>query len=194
MLCAAADSGLDTAFAAGIVPDYAVGDMDSIADPELLSRLPAERVFKMPRDKDLTDTELALELLREKGCDETILIGGSGGRLDHLLALRALFEGRNAPYLWIGSDSLAVGIGDGFPYRRIDLSHITEDGTISVFPCRTGSHRLFGTGFRWPIDGLAWDTGAYSLSNRKEGGECRMSIESGSFLVILNADSVFSLE
>ncbi len=192
-LCVAADSGLDTAIAAGIVPDYAVGDMDSLTDRSLLSRLREGRVITMPRDKDATDTELALGLLRDKGCAETVLIGGSGGRLDHILALRALFDGVNAPSVWVGEESLAVTLGARFPFRRIELSAIPEDEPISVFAVGAGPHALRGTGLRWPVDDLRWDSGAYSLSNRRDGTPCEIEAKAGSFIVILDSRAIYSL-
>jgi len=188
-VCVAADSGLEAALAAGIVPDYAVGDMDSISDQALLDRLPRDRVRRLPRDKDWTDTELALRLLEELGCHGKILIGGSGGRLDHLFALRALFERESPPSIWVGDESLVIGIGRGFPRMGIRLDSLDAESTISVFPCGTGPHRCVGRGLLWPVDRLDWDGGAFSLSNRSEGGACALDATEGSFLVILPADA-----
>ena len=90
-LFAAADSGLIAAENAGIKPDWIIGDMDSI-DKSRLDVYPAECIIKYEHDKDFSDTELAFSLLHEKGCKEIWIIGGGGGRIDHLFALRSLFE------------------------------------------------------------------------------------------------------
>ncbi|MDR3192027.1 MAG: thiamine diphosphokinase, partial [Treponema sp.] len=92
ILSVAADSGLMAAEGAGFRPDWIVGDMDSLDDPARLEKYPPERVLRYPGDKDFLDTELALSLLWEKGCTETWLLGGGGGRMDHLLGIRSLFE------------------------------------------------------------------------------------------------------
>jgi thiamine pyrophosphokinase len=91
-LLAAADSGLVAAEEAGLSPDWVLGDMDSLDNPARLGKYPSERVIRYPREKDFTDTELALALLKEKGCDEIWLAGGGGGRTDHLFAIFSLFE------------------------------------------------------------------------------------------------------
>ena len=57
----AADSGVELARAFSVKVDYAVGDFDSIEDPSLLNLLEKENVFSYDRDKDYTDTEIALE-------------------------------------------------------------------------------------------------------------------------------------
>lgn len=192
-LCVAADSGLETALDAGVMPDFVVGDMDSLADPSLLRRIPPERVIYACRDKDETDTELALALLASKGCDEKILIGGSGGRMDHLLALRSLFDRENPPDLWAGDESLVAGIGSLFSCKGIRFEKgwdeapglDSDHACFSLFPCGTGPHRLTSSGLRWPLDALDWDSGAYSLSNRLVGSGGELLAREGSFLAVL---------
>lgn len=73
----------------GIIPDLAVGDFDSLSgneQSELFGNV--EDVMKVLPEKDLTDTELALKVALERypQAEKYQLIGGTGGRLDHLLA------------------------------------------------------------------------------------------------------------
>lgn len=77
-----ADHGLDTALAAGVVPDMVVGDFDS-AECE-----PPEgvRVVRVQPEKDDTDTVLACEIAIAEGCDELRLYCALGGRPDHSFA------------------------------------------------------------------------------------------------------------
>lgn len=192
-LCVAADSGLETALRAGIRPDYVVGDMDSLSDTKLLSRFADDRVLRMSRDKDLTDTEAALQLLESRGCSEKILIGASGGRLDHVLAVRSLFDRPLPPTLWVGEESVAVGIGAPFPYREISPGKLDGVALISVFPCGSSPYEIRGIGLKWPIDRLDWAEGQYSLSNRCEEGPCVITALQGSFMVILAADARFTV-
>jgi thiamine pyrophosphokinase len=85
----AADSGVDRAEALGLRVDVAVGDFDSVTRGGLdrAERLGA-KVERHPEAKDATDLELALEaaLALEPQPDRLIVLGGHGGRLDHLLA------------------------------------------------------------------------------------------------------------
>jgi thiamine pyrophosphokinase len=86
ILCA--DSGLLHALGAGLIPHAVIGDMDSIAEAGFDRRLLPEGVLWItaPREKDLTDTALAMEYAVSQGCDEILVVGGLGGRFDHSLA------------------------------------------------------------------------------------------------------------
>ncbi|MCZ7527205.1 MAG: thiamine diphosphokinase [Acidimicrobiia bacterium] len=83
----AADSGLEQAGALGLVADVVVGDLDSV-DPAVLdaARDGGVDVEVHPVDKDRTDLELALRAARDRGATEIVVVGGDGGRHDHLLA------------------------------------------------------------------------------------------------------------
>lgn len=83
----AADSGLHHAEALGLNVDLVVGDFDSVS-PEALARAEQAgvQVERHSAAKDATDLELALLAARERGCREAIVVGGGGGRLDHLIA------------------------------------------------------------------------------------------------------------
>ena len=83
----AADSGVDHALALGLRIDHAVGDFDS-ASPEgvAAARDGGAAVHRHPTAKDATDLELALDLALTCGPRRIHVLGGHGGRLDHLLA------------------------------------------------------------------------------------------------------------
>jgi thiamine pyrophosphokinase len=176
-LIAAADSGLIAAEAAGFSPDWIIGDMDSLDDDKRLEKYPAEKVIRFPVDKDYTDTELAFSLLREKGCDEVWLFGGGGGRLDHLLAIRSLFERDPYPSRWItaAEDVRCIQAPEEF-HAHSDL--------ISVFPLGIGPWKAFSRGLKWPLDGLSWDRGFFGVSNLAPEGEFSIRAEAGRFLII----------
>ncbi|MGC9311976.1 MAG: thiamine diphosphokinase, partial [Sediminispirochaetaceae bacterium] len=96
----AADSGFDYAWNNGIDIDYVVGDMDSTSYREIIESMPKEKVLRMPEEKDETDTELGLAMLKELGAVESVIIGGGGGRLDHLLGIVTLFHREIRPDEW----------------------------------------------------------------------------------------------
>lgn len=88
-LCIAADSGYRNAKALGERVDILLGDFDSIGSVPIDEGI--ERV-QVPAEKDLTDTQLAVELAIERGADDMVLIGGLSGRLDHTLSTLAILE------------------------------------------------------------------------------------------------------
>ncbi len=95
----AADSGIEQAQALGLGIDVAIGDFDSVAPRALEAARDAGAVVEHhPAAKDATDFELALDRairLREPAPTRIHVLGGHGGRLDHLLA-NALVLARDA--------------------------------------------------------------------------------------------------
>jgi thiamine pyrophosphokinase len=86
-LVIAADSGAVHAVALGWPVHLLVGDLDSVP-PSLVEHLEAAgtEVRRHPRAKNHTDLALALTLATEAGVSRVTVVGGHGGRLDHLLA------------------------------------------------------------------------------------------------------------
>jgi thiamine pyrophosphokinase len=86
-LVVAADSGVDRAQALGLHVDLAVGDFDSVSEAGLAQAADGgAAVERHPAAKDATDLELALSVAAAQGPERIVVLGGHGGRLDHLLA------------------------------------------------------------------------------------------------------------
>lgn len=177
-LLAAADSGLDFVNTRGWKPDIIVGDMDSIRDPALIERYPDASIRVSPRDKDETDTELGLIELWNRGASRVTMIGGGGGRLDHLLAVVSLFARTRSPKTWLTRSEVveclegAVEVGT------------TPGETISFFPVGLRVEIDSSSGFQWPLDGFSWTSGDFGVSNRSVSTECRVVIRSGRLLMV----------
>jgi thiamine pyrophosphokinase len=82
----AADSGLHHGPALDLDADRVIGDFDS-AEPARVARAEERGAVleRHPAAKDATDLELALDRAVRLGRD-IVVLGGGGGRLDHLLA------------------------------------------------------------------------------------------------------------
>lgn len=83
-----ADGGQVIARKYGIVPDCVIGDFDSTENFERFSCL----YITFPIEKDLTDTEAAINYAIEDGCSSITIYGGIGGRLDHTVGNIGLLE------------------------------------------------------------------------------------------------------
>lgn len=72
---------------AGILPDLAVGDFDSVNADELkLIKTKAKELIILPAEKDDTDLEVALDVALKRFNQGKIIIAGAlGGRMDHML-------------------------------------------------------------------------------------------------------------
>ena len=82
-----ADGGARHLEKLGIIPDLLVGDFDSI-DPLLLERYREAgiKVQSYPKEKDWTDTQIAVDIAIERDADDVWIIGALGSRWDHSYA------------------------------------------------------------------------------------------------------------
>jgi len=184
-LIVAADSGLALAQAAGIKPDWIVGDMDSLDNGERLNHYPKERVICYPVDKDYTDTEIALSLLWEKTCKDAWIVGGGGGRLDHLFGIRDLFERERYPSRWITANEDIYCVDGGDEENGCLKLAVTQGKLVSVFPLGGGPWKAQSKGLKWELDGVHWERGLFGLSNVATSDEIEINVKQGRFMVIL---------
>jgi thiamine pyrophosphokinase len=86
-LVVAADAGVMEAERLGLRTDLLIGDLDS-APAQAIARVEARggRVERHPAQKDASDLELALEAVLREDVTDVLVVGGDGGRLDHLIA------------------------------------------------------------------------------------------------------------
>ena len=82
------DKGLQFCYEYDIRPDYIVGDFDSV--PRKLVEYYREELDVPVREfnpvKDASDTEIAIRLAMTLGAGEILILGATGGRIDHLWA------------------------------------------------------------------------------------------------------------
>lgn len=160
----ACDSGYDTAMRLGLDVDEVVGDLDST---RFRKDLVASGIIPCSHDKDESDTELALMRLPEGAAYD--LIGGGGGRLDHLIALFASFRRFGPPRFWLSDSDLVVPVSGHFSFPL-------HSGCQVSFFCVGGEARIDCPDLVWPLDGFMLDASHVSLSNRTTGevleGEC----------------------
>jgi thiamine pyrophosphokinase len=157
----AADGGADRARALGWVPDVIVGDLDSVT-PEGVEGVADIR--RHPVDKDASDLALAMDVAASLGGDEIVVVGGFGGRLDHLLVNAAVLAAPRAlPVRWVGE-----GV-------RVDV--VRGERTVPLSPGETFSLLAWGGTARVTLRGARWEleeaelspTSSLGLSNVAEG-------------------------
>ena len=87
-LVIAADAGYKNAALMGAHINILIGDFDSLGDiPD-----DVDEVFRLPEEKDVTDTQIAVDMAVERGADEIVIVGSTSGRLDHTLSTLAILE------------------------------------------------------------------------------------------------------
>lgn len=148
----AADGGLDHARNAGLRPRLLVGDLDSISRRGLAWARKHCSVEEHPADKDLTDTELALEAALSLIPERLIVLAGGGDRMDHLLAaLGALGNPRltgvaSLEWWWSGQ---YARIFHGPARAWLDLP---LDSTVSLLALHGPCNGVSLSGTRWTLE------------------------------------------
>lgn len=89
----AVDGGANTLQDAGVVPDVIIGDLDSVDTQTLQWLKHCEVEILCDLDQDVTDLELACKLATKRGATHIDILGGLGGRFDHMFAnIMTLFQ------------------------------------------------------------------------------------------------------
>lgn len=147
---ACADRGAHPLLAAGMVPNLIVGDMDSISPEDRLLLSEATGDIKvLPVEKDWTDTQVALDMLYERGFDEVLMLGATGGRLDHeqgnfMLLCR---YGRMGKSLVIWNDTNVLRYVDARTWQIPK-----NDSAFSIVPIDDNGMTLSLQGFHYPLN------------------------------------------
>jgi len=183
ILVIGADSGVQHAHALGLTVDIAVGDFDSI-DPEVLRSLGGCEIRRHPVDKDATDLELALDTALESGADRAIVIGGHGGRLDHLLGNAFVIAARRYEPLALRAvmgDALVAVVHPG-----VELELTGEPGAnITVLAVHGAATGVDIEGLAWPLQDATLHPGStLGLSNRFLTAKALIRVRTGTLLVI----------
>jgi len=168
-----ADSGYELARHLGLRIDLWVGDFDSTeAAPE---ESEAVRIITSPRDKEHSDTELALIEARKAGYREWVLLGGGGRRIDHLIATYSLFAVYGAPLLWqTGYETMHLVTGER------TFTDLGENRTVSFLPARIDGQTVVScSDLVWPLQRMRLSSTAISLSNRCTKETLTVRIDSG---------------
>lgn len=88
----ACDGGANILHEMGIIADYLVGDMDSIKGFVLDEyKKKNKKIEFLPEEKDITDSERGISVIRENGHKNVVMLGALGDRIDHFLSNLDLF-------------------------------------------------------------------------------------------------------
>jgi thiamine pyrophosphokinase len=188
-LTVAADGGLHHADRAGRDVDVIVGDLDSVAPAALArARRSGTEVIEHPADKDATDLELALSLVVERWDRDTpaevLVIGGHGGRTDHLLANVLLLGAERYARLriraWLGTDVVHV-VRDTVTFAGAPGS------TVSLMAVHGPATGVTTTGLRFPLEDARLEPGSSrGISNELSAARATVAVDEGVVIVVLS--------
>ncbi|MBS1562652.1 MAG: thiamine diphosphokinase [Bacteroidetes bacterium] len=184
----AADGAATALVANGIVPEFIVGDLDSI-DAETLQRLEGLADVIVEPDQDMNDFEKTLRFAEGQLWKRLLIVGMHGGDLEHTLnnwsvmmrfgrtlSLTALDRGRYAVPLYAST---------AFPP--------VNDELISLIP-QPHAH-LTTEGLQWPLSNEALSLGGREGARNKAAADLvQITVHDGSLLFFCDARLPFAPE
>ena len=184
-LVIAADSGLNNARTLGIKVSAIVGDYDSLGHAPDVEK--GVEVVTVPTEKDVTDTQLAVEYVLRRGASEITIIGGLGGRLDHTLSnlaiLEELADKRVRATLADGQNRVRLLRNDSTILARSPYTYVS---LLALDPVCRGVEI---EGVKYPLKGAKLERKfQYAVSNEITGNCCFISVRRGSLLIVESRD------
>jgi thiamine pyrophosphokinase len=184
-LVIAADGGANHCKYLDISPDYLIGDLDSI-EPQLLKIYQDNntRIKSYPKDKDVTNLELALNLAMQEGAGDVWLLGVLGKRWDMSIANIMLAASNRYRSLQISLFSEDSRISILYP-QKTHLFPGYQERMVSFIPLGTDVLNVTLEGFVYPLKGEDLQFGSTKgVSNIIKGDAASEIHEAGILLCI----------
>ena len=175
----AADGGYDSLVRHGYMPDLLIGDFDS-----LKGDIPKDvRAIRHPKEKDDTDMFLAYGEGVKLGYTEFVMLGATGGRLDHTYAnLSLLLYAKEHGHNITAMD--ANGIILCLKNESLTLSGNSGD-TFSVFAIGGDAHGVSIKCAKYEAENVTLSPSfPLGVSNEFIDTDAKISVKNGSLLVI----------
>jgi thiamine pyrophosphokinase len=187
-LVIAADSGFRHAEALGHDVDVLVGDLDSISGEDLRrAEAGVTRIEPHPVDKDLTDLALALDVALRTAEERArvmrvTIVGGDGGRTDHLLGNALLLASPRYARLRI---SAIWGAATLHVVRDTRTLHRADGELVSLLALHGAAHGVTTEGLVFPLTDEELAPGSSrGLSNRMTAATASVSVTAGVLLSV----------
>ncbi|MDK2809251.1 MAG: thiamine pyrophosphokinae [Clostridiales bacterium] len=185
------DGALELVHKMKLVPDYIVGDFDTVR-PDLIMWYEKQvalgkiktQIRRFPPHKDETDTHIAVLLAMEVAATNICIMGGIGSRMDHTLAnlhllLQPLKKGIHA---YLQNEHNVI-------YLKEQPFQIEKKATfgdyISLIPFKKTVHRVTLNGFKYNTNAVDFTIeGSLGISNELVEETGSVTFTKGIFIVI----------
>lgn len=171
----AADGAANTLILNGLEPTVIIGDLDSV-DPNLLS----DRTHLRIDCQDSTDFEKSLNFIKEKSMAPTIIMGISGGCIDHVLGNISIFS--ETKFVAISGNIIFMPVNENRSFNVLINTKISIFGMPSCI--------ISSKGLKWELDNEQISlSGKNSISNRAAAAIVELEILSGQAMVFIYGKS-----
>ena len=171
-----ADGGANHLAAVDVTPDLILGDLDSV-HPDTLQRFKDVETIK-DTDQFSTDTMKIINHELSLGMEELLLLGATGGRIDHALS--------NLSLLTRYADLIKISIMDERTETLFIKKSITFNSTVRrkiSLMVLGGESSVTSKGLRWELDGESQRFRPFGISNEVADSSVTIEVEgSGIFL------------
>jgi thiamine pyrophosphokinase len=181
-LLIAADGGAAPLLDLGSAPQVVIGDFDSLPSEAItqLSQAGCE-VVRVKREKDETDTELAVRHALALGAVDITLLGALGGRIDHTLAnliLLAALAKKSIQARAVSPPLTVYAVSENVVLQG------QEGDLVSVFPFQGPAKGVTEIDFKYPLTDAYLDPfTVVGISNELAGPKGTIQVKEGMLLV-----------
>ncbi len=187
----AVDGGLAALSQLNLKPDAVVGDFDTVEESVLSEyrNFSGDITWDIHKpEKDETDTELALCTAMNLGCTDLVLLGATGGRLDHFMGnLHLLYyclkQGVDASIVDPKNRITVLEKGRGFEADKMWGTY------ISFLPLTMDVKGITLSGFKYPLLKKDISIGtSLCISNELSGAAGSIEFDSGVLICVESHD------
>lgn len=174
----AIDGGANHCRQAGIVPQFIIGDLDSI-EPSVLIHFKNVPLKNFPIEKDHSDLELAIAAINFNKIDSATIFCAASGRLDHTLNNLILLSRYPGKLALETENERSVAVN-----KKLELETFPNQ-IISLIPLNGPVHGIRTVGLKWELSNKSLSRDFVSISNRALGSKVEISVESGDLICII---------
>lgn len=179
LICA--DGGANSAVKYNLLPDFIIGDLDSIKPETYDYYSDRTKIIQIKRQND-TDVEKCLKFAMKHKFTEAVLLGATGNRLDHSLCnLGIVLKFYDAIRICIIHEESILKAYSGTVSLKTSVGE-----TISIYGF-DGKTKITSTGLKYKLANSALPFGKKeSTSNVANGEEVILKIKNGVAFVVRN--------
>ncbi|MGL5347374.1 MAG: thiamine diphosphokinase [Peptostreptococcaceae bacterium] len=181
-----ADGGANHTYNMDIIPNYIIGDLDSINE-DIIEHYKAYKVKfeQFPTKKNETDSELCIYLSNKLQTKELHLIGALGGRIDHTIAnINLLYYIRQmdiAPKIISEYEEIYIASNEEISVQG------KKGDTISIIPIKGDANGVTLKKLEYPLENYNMKFSVpLGVSNIMLDSKCSIKVNEGNLIVIRN--------